>query len=303
MERRCRVTPGRREPRDSATEKRPPALVRARLKRWGKSPPRTGRPGRHGKPHREQRRIGIPHRRLRPGVRVGGSSAPATGAPDEWSSRALRRPDRIRLIGRPRRMPPKTPSHSMDAGWRIAAVDEAVWIRQRRPASAACPGRRSRPGRRARHPRRAHGRGGAPGAGGARDVGHRESTGLGRSDRRPFVGRPEGWDRRAVDIELDRSAPAGSGGGADGESICGRGRPAARECPALCGDRGPGGVRQRWRGGRLAAPILAPKGSERRIPCPPGLDRAAPARRRRGPEAEAPPRRAFPDMRPPDTRP
>lgn len=33
---------------------------RARVKRWGKSPPRSGQPDRHGKPHREQCRIGIP---------------------------------------------------------------------------------------------------------------------------------------------------------------------------------------------------------------------------------------------------
>ena len=39
-----------------------PDLVRrktkVRVKRWGKSPPRTGQPGRYGKPHPEQCRIG-----------------------------------------------------------------------------------------------------------------------------------------------------------------------------------------------------------------------------------------------------
>ena len=45
--------------------------LRVRVKRWGKSPPRDGQPDRHGKPHREQCQIGMPHGVLRPGVRVG----------------------------------------------------------------------------------------------------------------------------------------------------------------------------------------------------------------------------------------
>jgi hypothetical protein len=60
---RCRVTPGRGNPRESATENRPPCIpltrnAWVRVKRWGKSPPRDGQPDRHGKPHREQCRIG-----------------------------------------------------------------------------------------------------------------------------------------------------------------------------------------------------------------------------------------------------
>jgi len=35
--------------------------VGVKVKRWSKSPPRDGQPDRHGKPHREQCRIGIAH--------------------------------------------------------------------------------------------------------------------------------------------------------------------------------------------------------------------------------------------------
>jgi hypothetical protein len=53
-----------RAPRDSATENTPPAQAsrdspRARAKRCGKSAPRTWQQERHGKPHREQDRIGM----------------------------------------------------------------------------------------------------------------------------------------------------------------------------------------------------------------------------------------------------
>ncbi len=63
---RCRVTPGRGNPRESATEIKPPFADRVRsaevrVKRWGKSPPRDGQPDRHGKPHREQCQIGTAH--------------------------------------------------------------------------------------------------------------------------------------------------------------------------------------------------------------------------------------------------
>ena len=59
MDERCRVMPGGGDPRESATEIEPPAFGQARVKRWGKSPPRTRRRGRHGKPHREQDQEGI----------------------------------------------------------------------------------------------------------------------------------------------------------------------------------------------------------------------------------------------------
>ena len=62
METRCRVTPGGGDPRESATESKPPRRRRAggvRVKGWGKSPPRDRQRDRHGKPHREQDRIGM----------------------------------------------------------------------------------------------------------------------------------------------------------------------------------------------------------------------------------------------------
>jgi len=39
LKQRCRVTPGRSNPTESATENKPPAHAQARVKRWGKSPP------------------------------------------------------------------------------------------------------------------------------------------------------------------------------------------------------------------------------------------------------------------------
>ena len=63
-ERWRRVTPARGDPRESATESRPPAGPgfdpgpRARVKGWGKSPPRRRQRRRHGKPRQEQGRIG-----------------------------------------------------------------------------------------------------------------------------------------------------------------------------------------------------------------------------------------------------
>ena len=62
-ETRCRVTPGGGDPRESATESKPPAgprlrPARARVKGCGKSAPRRRQRRRHGKPHREQDQIG-----------------------------------------------------------------------------------------------------------------------------------------------------------------------------------------------------------------------------------------------------
>ena len=86
---RCRVTPGGGDPRDSATESRPPdcASRKGRVKGWGKSPPRGRQRKRHGKPHREQDRIGTPCSRKRtsplPGgsVRVGRDEASSNSRP------------------------------------------------------------------------------------------------------------------------------------------------------------------------------------------------------------------------------
>lgn len=59
----CRVTPGWGNPRESATENRPPLRpyginATVRVKRWSKSPPRDWQQDRHGKPHQEQCQIG-----------------------------------------------------------------------------------------------------------------------------------------------------------------------------------------------------------------------------------------------------
>jgi hypothetical protein len=50
--------------------------VRVRVKRWGKSPPRDGQPDRHGKPHREQCRIGTSRRLIPPGISRQGRFSP-----------------------------------------------------------------------------------------------------------------------------------------------------------------------------------------------------------------------------------
>src|SRR5580698_4927917 len=60
---RCRITSGGGNPRDSATENEPPSFALrgfggVRVKRCGKSAPRVRQRKRHGKPHREQDRIG-----------------------------------------------------------------------------------------------------------------------------------------------------------------------------------------------------------------------------------------------------
>jgi hypothetical protein len=117
----CRVMPGRGNPRESATEKRLPWCQgfahdgsKAMVKRWGKSPPRTGQPGRYGKPHPEQCRIGASrgfgHGRkpcdtttgtFSPEARVGSLIALVTGAAEEWSSKGGNPRDKTRLIGHP----------------------------------------------------------------------------------------------------------------------------------------------------------------------------------------------------------
>ena len=87
-----------------------------RVKGWGKSPPRDRQRDRHGKPHREQNRIGTARgassRQVsRPAVRVGCSKRPATGAPEEWPSRgrkpAIQNPA-YRPTGTLRRRRPET---------------------------------------------------------------------------------------------------------------------------------------------------------------------------------------------------
>lgn len=78
---------------------------RVRVKGWGKSPPRSQQWERHGKPHREQDRIGATRAQAQPVsrfvARVGRERRPVTGVPDEWSSRGGSPPPyRTRLTGR-----------------------------------------------------------------------------------------------------------------------------------------------------------------------------------------------------------
>jgi len=95
-ETRCRLTAGGGDPRESATENRPPGWFasQARVKRWGKSPPRERQRKRHGKPHREQDQIGAARRatgtrRFRAAARVGRARRSVTGVPEEWPSIAV----------------------------------------------------------------------------------------------------------------------------------------------------------------------------------------------------------------------
>src|SRR4030065_2166162 len=84
----CQVTPGRREPTESATENIPPMPGQpdqVRVKWCGKSAPRGWQHPWHGKPHLEQGQIGErwcgPHR-----SRVGRLGRAATCVLDEWLS-------------------------------------------------------------------------------------------------------------------------------------------------------------------------------------------------------------------------
>ena len=98
-DKRCRITSGGCEPRDSATENIPPwqaNLAAVRVKWCGKSAPRRQQRRRQGKPHREQDRIGTARGWREsaasglcpdPAVRVGCLRRRATGVPEEWPSR------------------------------------------------------------------------------------------------------------------------------------------------------------------------------------------------------------------------
>jgi hypothetical protein len=105
-EKRCRLMAGGGDPRESATESEPPVNAlrgqgAVRVKRWGKSPPRERQRKRHGKPHREQDRIGTP-RLGQPwqtfpvvSVRVGCVRKAATPFQDEWPPRLRRKSQAI----------------------------------------------------------------------------------------------------------------------------------------------------------------------------------------------------------------
>lgn len=92
------------DPRESATESKPPRFIGVRVKGWGKSPPRDWQQERHGKPHREQDRIGTVRGEtfegcFRPTVRVGCVRRMATCAQDEWPPRS--RSERARAVQNP----------------------------------------------------------------------------------------------------------------------------------------------------------------------------------------------------------
>ena len=97
METRWRLTAAGGDPRESATESKPPAgfAGQVRVKGCGKSAPRGRRRSRQGKPHREQDQIGVAGRArkrgarsvFRPATRVGCLRRLAMGVPDEWPSR------------------------------------------------------------------------------------------------------------------------------------------------------------------------------------------------------------------------
>ena len=120
MDMRCRITSGGSNSRESATESKPPSPTlpspacgggikggAARVKRCGKSAPRFRQRKRHGKPHREQDRIGAAREQSRdlcpgPAVRVGCWRRRATGVPEEWPSRAASKSAFTRVLCKPR---------------------------------------------------------------------------------------------------------------------------------------------------------------------------------------------------------
>ncbi len=119
--------------------------VRVRVKGCGKSAPRRRQRRRHGKPHREQDRIGATGRvpawlarhptRFRAVARVDRSRRPATVVPEEWSSRAGGSPPapyRTRLTGRlaPDPLPPsdaRVPRFRGGARSGLGSCPTAAW--------------------------------------------------------------------------------------------------------------------------------------------------------------------------------
>src|SRR6185312_6336095 len=95
------VTPGRREPTESATESKPPKLRKelARVKRCGKSAPRRWQQRRHGKPRSEQGQIGKVEEKILDAwpTRLPGRLHQACG---DASRRGMVVLDRTRLTGR-----------------------------------------------------------------------------------------------------------------------------------------------------------------------------------------------------------
>src|SRR5436190_9119951 len=127
-ETRCRLTAGGGDPRESATENRPPGWFasQARVKRWGKSPPRNRQRKRHGKPHREQDQIGAARRATGSGVSASPPGSVARGVRQRASQRNGHLPlhggDRTRLTGRLTLSFPRlpTPMGSLRCRWHKA---------------------------------------------------------------------------------------------------------------------------------------------------------------------------------------
>lgn len=125
------------------------AFAAARVKGWGKSPPRDWQQKRHGKPHREQDRIGAVRREtfegcFRPTARVGCVRRMATCAQDEW-------PPRSRAARRGGHTEP-----GLQASWHFPLQRSEPLSRQaglktpRSPARALPPARSRRPAARSR---------------------------------------------------------------------------------------------------------------------------------------------------------
>jgi len=109
-ETRCRLTAGGGDPRESATENRPPdgfahwVIPSGKGETVGKSPPRDRQRKRHGKPHREQDQIGAARRATGSGVSASPPGSVARGARQRASQRnghpSPKGEDRTRLTGR-----------------------------------------------------------------------------------------------------------------------------------------------------------------------------------------------------------
>lgn len=116
------------------------AYAAARVKGWGKSPPRDWQQERHGKPHREQDRIGAVRREtfegcFRPTARVGCVRRMATCVQDEW-------PPRSRAARREGHTEP-----GLQASWHFFYSGPSALRRQGDPTTPRSPARAPRPAR------------------------------------------------------------------------------------------------------------------------------------------------------------
>jgi len=129
METRWRLTAAGGDPRESATESKPPRLAEVRVKGCGKSAPRRRQRRRQGKPHREQDQIGVAgcaRKRgarsvFRPATRVDCSRRPAMGVPDEWPSRRETS----------RQNPAYRPAGNLSPRWRQSAAIDTFSVSRR----------------------------------------------------------------------------------------------------------------------------------------------------------------------------